>query len=124
MPWAEPPARYGKHKSAPKRFVRWAEEACEIACSTTWSRTEEPYLTLDSTIVWAANGLGGVDGGQDPSVGQRPGQPLAFGLTAGQAAGYPKRCYCCKVVKQKAAGQQGVWAGSYRCLDGSDRRKQ
>ncbi len=62
--WHDLPARYGKWKSAHKRFSRWAKAGVweDIFASLT-SDPDNDYLMLDSTLVrahqQAATGKGG-----------------------------------------------------------------
>jgi transposase len=62
--WSDLPERYGKWKSAHKRFTRWAEGGVwERVFDSLVKAPDNDYLMLDSTIVrahqQAATGKGG-----------------------------------------------------------------
>jgi transposase len=62
--WCDLPARYGKWKTAHKRFTRWAKAGVrESIFATLTSDPDNDYLMLDSTLVrphqQAATGKGG-----------------------------------------------------------------
>ena len=106
MRWHDLPERYGKYKSVHARFMRWARAGVwERIFADLVRDKKNPYLMLDSTIVrahqQAATGrkkgapktrLWGV-----PEVdlstkihllADETGLPVAFRITAGQAAEY------------------------------------
>src|SRR4051794_18178571 len=52
--WSDLPERYGKYKSVPKRFARWAASGVwERIFRTLTQDTQHEYLMIDSTLVRA-----------------------------------------------------------------------
>ena len=63
--WSDLPERYGKYKSVPKRFIRWADRGVWERLFVVLSRDRDnEHLMIDSTIVrahqQAASGKGGL----------------------------------------------------------------
>ena len=71
--WSYLPERYGKCKSAHRRFVRWAHSGKQIFHELVWNQKNQ-YLMINSTLVRAD---------QQAATGRKRGAVGALGIARG-----------------------------------------